>query len=50
MKNSRIQFNRRQESRSPGLTHDEAKFRSENPACIALDLYYDYAQALRRWN
>lgn len=49
MKNNRIPFNRRQESRSPELTHDEAKFRSENPAYIAL-FYYDYAQALRRWN
>ena len=49
MVNNRVQFNRRQESRSPELRRDEAKFFSENTACIAQDLYYAYARALGRW-
>ena len=49
MLNNRVQFNRRQESRSPELRRDEAKFFSENTACIAQDLYYAYARALGRW-
>ena len=49
MVNNRVQFNRRQESRSPELRRDEAKFFSENTACIAQDFYYAYARALGRW-